>query len=228
MTLRDSKALWLGLRARSPEYDVRLGVVSANRYVRDAKRMAFFASRYKFCARMLADLETVVEIGCGDAFCAPIVAQAVGELVCTDIDEETLEENRSSCAAFDNITFGYHDFRSQAYPRTVEGVFLVDVLEHIYPEEEAKFVTNLAASLGERGIAIFGTPNVTSEQHASAESKAGHVNLKSHDELRAMCSRYFHNVFMFGMNDEVLHTGYPPMAHYLWALCVAPIREPTD
>jgi hypothetical protein len=25
---------------------------------------------------------------------------------------------------------------------------------------------------------------------------------------------------MFGMNDEVLHTGYGPMCHYLWSVAV--------
>ena len=33
--------------------------------------------------------------------------------------------------------------------------------------------------------------------------------------------RYFHDVFMFSMNDEVVHTGFHAMAHYLFALCVA-------
>ena len=31
--------------------------------------------------------------------------------------------------------------------------------------------------------------------------------------------RHFHNVFLFSMNDEVVHTGFSPMAHYLLALC---------
>jgi hypothetical protein len=30
--------------------------------------------------------------------------------------------------------------------------------------------------------------------------------------------QFFHNVFVFSMNDEVVHTGYSPMAHYLLAL----------
>ena len=30
--------------------------------------------------------------------------------------------------------------------------------------------------------------------------------------------QFFHNVFVFSMNDEVVHTGYFPMAHYLLAL----------
>jgi hypothetical protein len=30
---------------------------------------------------------------------------------------------------------------------------------------------------------------------------------------------HFSNVFMFGMNDETLHTGYGPMCHYRLAVC---------
>ena len=32
--------------------------------------------------------------------------------------------------------------------------------------------------------------------------------------------RHFHEVFIFSMNDEVVHTGFYPLAHYLFALCV--------
>jgi hypothetical protein len=33
-------------------------------------------------------------------------------------------------------------------------------------------------------------------------------------------TRYFQNVFVFSMNDEVVHTGFSPMAHYLFAMGV--------
>jgi hypothetical protein len=38
-------------------------------------------------------------------------------------------------------------------------------------------------------------------------------------ELKKTMQQFFHNVFMFSMNDEVVHTGYHPMAHYLLAVC---------
>jgi hypothetical protein len=38
-------------------------------------------------------------------------------------------------------------------------------------------------------------------------------------ELKKTMQRHFHNVFMFSMNDEVVHTGFHPMAHYLFAVC---------
>jgi hypothetical protein len=32
--------------------------------------------------------------------------------------------------------------------------------------------------------------------------------------------RHFADVFIFSMNDEVVHTGFYALAHYLFALCV--------
>ena len=81
---------------------------------------------------------------------------------------------------------------------------------------------NTHASLNSSGVIVIGTPNVTAEQYASKHSQTGHVNLKSHKTLRALCQDFFHNVFMFSMNDEVVHTGYHSMAHYLWAVCAHP------
>ena len=31
-------------------------------------------------------------------------------------------------------------------------------------------------------------------------------------------ARYFHNVFVFSMNGEIIHTGYYRMAHYLFGM----------
>ena len=38
------------------------------------------------------------------------------------------------------------------------------------------------------------------------------------DAIPALLQREFENVFMFGMNDEIVHTGYAPMCHYIWAV----------
>lgn len=46
------------------------------------------------------------------------------------------------------------------------------------------------------------------------------MNCKTMPELKQTMDTHFHNVFMFSMNDEVVHTGYYHMAHYIWALGV--------
>ena len=65
---------------------------------------------------------------------------------------------------------------------------------------------------------MIGTPNKTSQKYASKYSKKGHVNTKTYENLASLGKKYFNNYFIFGMNDEVVHTGYPNMCHYLWLI----------
>jgi 2-polyprenyl-3-methyl-5-hydroxy-6-metoxy-1,4-benzoquinol methylase len=218
----DSKALWLSIRTNLDQFDVSLGRATAQAYVKDPRMLSFITSRYKFASKMLTGADVAIEIGCGDAFGAPIVAQAVKRLICTDIDEETIEQNRTRCEAFNNIEFHYHDFRAAPHSERARAIYLVDVIEHIFEREEPLFMGNIARSLTPDGFVLMGTPNKNAEQYASQHSREGHVNLKTQQTLREMLSRYFQNVFMFSMNDEVVHTGYGPMAHYIWGLGVGP------
>ena len=38
-------------------------------------------------------------------------------------------------------------------------------------------------------------------------------------KIKTAIEGYFNNVFIFSMNDEVVHTGFFPMAQYLIAVC---------
>lgn len=223
--MSDSKAHWLAVHQGIARRSFSLGVATSNALFSDPKMLGFMAARYKFVSKMFVGMGKVFEIGCGDAFGAPVVAKAVGALTCTDIDEPTLDDNRLRLAELQNIEFKYHDFREGPLPGAADGGYAVDVLEHIFPHEEAVFLKNVVAGLADHGVLLMGTPNVTADAYASELSRKGHVNLKSQETLRDTVKPYFNNVFMFGMNDEVVHTGYAPMAHYIWALCVGPKRS---
>ena len=222
--MSDSKALWIGIDGDIRAEAVSLGRYTSDDYINDPKHVAFVASRYKFVAKMLDGLGSVLEVGCGDGFGAPFVASSVSNLICTDINEPLLADIRKRHARLKNARFEYFDFRAKPYSPAVDAAYLVDVIEHIYAEEEANFLGNIVASLQDRGVLLIGTPNKTADQYASEWSRKAHVNLKTHKELRELGLKHFHNVFMFGMNDEVVHTGYGPMCHFLWALCVGPRR----
>lgn len=222
--MEDSRKLWETIDGKIKGRPVELGRYTSDDYMNDPRHIAFVASRYKFCAKMLDKRDTVIEVGCGDGFGAPLVAGVVQKLICTDINPDMIEDIKRRHAFLANATFEFFDFRAGPYPKEVDAFFCVDVIEHIYPSEESAFLGNLVSSLKDHGIALIGTPNKTAEQYASPWSKESHVNLKTHAELRDLGLKHFHNVFMFGMNDEVVHTGYPPMCHFLWALCVGPRR----
>jgi hypothetical protein len=117
-----------------------------------------------------------------------------------------------------------HDMLAGPLDQQFESAYSLDVLEHILPKDEDRFLRHTASSLTDDGVLIVGSPSLQSQTYASRASKEGHVNCKDHEALRLLMRNYFGNVFMFSMNDEVVHTGFGPMAHYLIAVGVGPRR----
>lgn len=197
----------------------RLGLRSSQSWHDDPKHLLFRLSRYKFVAKMLSGSEHVLEIGCGDAFGTRLVQQEVKALSATDFDEVFLEDVRARMVQRWEFPVFAHDLMAGPIPGQYDGVFLLDVLEHISGRDEHTFLRNAFAPLTRYGVAIVGMPSLESQTYASPTSRAGHVNCKTMPDLKKTLREHFHNVFMFSMNDEVVHTGYHPMAHYLIGLC---------
>lgn len=130
-------------------------------------------------------------------------------------------QNLCSGGGHDNITFICADIlKMQPLKEKVDSAVCLDVIEHIEKKNEDNFMSSMIRNIYKNGICIIGTPNVTASEYQSEASRIAHINLYSHNELRKMMNRYFENVFMFAMNDEVVHTGYLPMAHYLISMGV--------
>ena len=189
----------------------------------DPRHLVFLMSRYKFVAKMLAGRRNVLEVGCGDAAGTPVVLQTVERVHGIDFEPLVLEDAaaRYDREGVDRASFAVHDLSSGPVGGgPFDGAFSLDVIEHIPAEAENTFLSNLCASLTGDAICLIGTPNITADQYASPASKEGHINLKSAETLRDLMAGHFRAVFGFSMNDEVVHTGFAPMAHYLFALGV--------
>ncbi len=196
------------------------GPLTSYSLLTDPKHMVFVLSRYKFCAKMLEGKRNVREIGCGDAFGVPIVAQAVGRLVAVDEVDRLIKSNRTRLAKIKNVEFRTMSICRQAPDETFDAIYSIDVIEHLDRKADRLFMVNQCRCLSPDGVCIVGTPNIAANKYARYESKVQHINLKSHQTLRRQMEEYFKNVFLFSMNDEVVHTGYAPMAHYLFAMGV--------
>lgn len=203
-------------RARGLE---SMGLMTSQAWYDDPKRLAFTLARYKFVAKMLAGAEHVLEVGCADAFATRVVVQEVKKLTAVDFDSLFVEDTNSRMSDRWRFECRLHDMLAGPVPGQFDGAYSLDVLEHVVEEEENRFLHNMVAPLTATGVAIIGMPSLESQPYASPVSKEGHVNCKSMPDLKALMQRHFHNVFMFSMNDEVVHTGYHKMAHYLFALC---------
>lgn len=198
---------------------VSLGLTSSHTYRNDPRRLVFLLSRYKFVSKMFSGFSNVLEAGCGDGFGTQIVAQEVGAIDAIDFDE-TFIENCIKYRSNDKVNFFIHDilispFRNKFY----DGIYALDVLEHIDKKNEHLFIENLVKSLAYNGTLIIGMPSIESQSYASPQSKIGHINCKNGEELKSLFAKHFHNVFLFSMNDEVVHTGFDKMAHYIIVLC---------
>ncbi len=205
---------------------VQLGPWTSHIWRTDPRHLGFLLARYKFCARMLAGKSEVLEVGCGDAFGMIVVLQAVESVHGVDFEPLVIDDAKARLAAegVQRCSFSVLDITKRPVGRKFNAAYSLDVIEHIPPESEDCFMANICRSLRPNAVCIIGTPNAEAQKHASPASAAGHVNLKSAESLRNLLLRYFHNMFIFSMNDEVVHTGFYPMAHYLLGIGVG-VRE---
>lgn len=221
------------LQTREPQYQrtleiarqkglTSLGLMTNQVWEDDPRRLLFTLSRYKFVAKMLSGREHVLEIGCADAFGTRVVQQSVKQLTATDFDQVFVDDVLRRMDENWKFECRQHDLLSGPFPGSFDAAYAMDVIEHIPEDAENIFVGNIVRSLTNEGVLILGCPSLQSQPYASPPSKAGHVNCKTGDSLQKLMGKFFHNVFLFSMNDEVVHTGFAPMAHYLIALGCQP------
>ena len=196
----------------------RLGLMSNQTWQDDPKRLVFVLARYKFVSRMFSGMKRVLEIGCADAFGTRIVLQQVSHVTAVDFDPVFVQDTLDRMNDRWRFACRLHNILDGPVLGDFDGVYALDLIEHIPAESENRFIRNAADSLSDSGVLIIGTPSLQSQTYASPQSKAGHINCKDGGSLRELLSHFFHSVFIFSMNDEVVHTGFEPMAHYLLAL----------
>ena len=180
----------------------RMGFMASHILRSDPKHLSFTAARYKFVAKMLEGKKRVLEVGAGDGFFSAIVRQHVADLILTDL--------------VDRPGIAFHDMVLAPRFDGLDAGYCLDVLEHIPEDQEDAFLKNFKTSIC--GPVIVGMPSIESQVHASVYSREGHVNCKTKEGLRQTMRRTFSEVFMFAMNDEVVHTGI--MANYWIAIGV--------
>jgi 2-polyprenyl-3-methyl-5-hydroxy-6-metoxy-1,4-benzoquinol methylase len=210
------KALWSEVAERFGSETIALGNHWSYNLRNDPKRLAFVLSRYKFSAKMCRRESTILELGCSEGIGVPILAEFASGYTGVDMDKDAIDSAILNWPQ-ENVRFINDNFLEKKYG-TFDAVISLDVIEHIDRSIEHQFFKTIYDNLDIDGIAVIGTPNVTSSQYASAASQSGHINLFDYSRLKKTMQSLFTNVFMFGGNDEMVHTGYAPMTHYIYAL----------
>jgi len=196
---------------------ISLGKHTSQAFKDDPKHLAFSMSRYKFVSKMLEGYDSVAEIGAGDGFQSEIVRHNVKNLTLIDVGEHNKKDYLNW--NYNPANYLIHNFIKKKLNKKFKGIYLIDVLEHIPKSLEKKFIKNIKHSLKKNGTVIIGMPSLESQKYASLLSKLGHVNCKNKYKLRNFLYNFFSNVYMFSMNDEVIHTGFDKMSNYIFAVC---------
>ena len=178
----------------------------------DPRWLCFHLSRYKAASRLLPQPSAnVLELGCGEGLGTAILAQSAAQCTAVDGNPQAIAAAKGLGVP---VKFIEDAFLGKRYGQFRACVSL-DVLEHFPQQQEEAFLQTCLDNLTQDGLCILGTPNITAARYASPLSRKTHINLYDAQRLRSLLARGFQNVLVFGMNDEVLHTGYYAMCHYL-------------
>lgn len=206
--------------------NVKLGDIASFNWIDDPKRLLFSLAKYKFISNFVEKDHNVLEIGCSDGFCSQIVAEKVKKYKGIDISKDAIDAaNLYVQNIRRNMLFEEMDVFDKEIVQKLgmyDVVFSLDVLEHIEKKNEEIYIQNLIKLLHKNGIILIGMPSLQSQIYASDLSKIGHVNCKDTTELKSFLKKYFQNVYIFGVNDEIVHTGFEKLRHYNIALCISP------
>jgi len=213
-----NKELWEKVKDNIANRKLVLGPYFSRQLMVDPKHVLFTLSRYKFVAKLLGEDPklNVLELGCNEGLGSLILGSFAKKVVAVDFDERAINWAKENIIK-ENIAFQKRDFFKNKIGE-FEAVVCTDVIEHINKNQENIFLNSILRNLKKDGFCIIGTPNITASKYACKASKIGHINLFDAERLKKLLLKKFNNVFIFGMNDEVVHTGYYPMCHYLFAL----------
>jgi len=222
--MNNTKKIWKKVSDMNIQDSLLLGPINAESLLKDPKHLAFTLSRYKFSAKILKKCGHIVEIGCGEGLGSMMfLAETKAKIAAIDFDNKQISYAKENIFPHTKgrVEFIQWDIAAKPYQgKQADGLVCLDVIEHIHSSQERKFIRHCVALVKKGGVAIFGTPNQCAAKYASKRSKIGHINLFDPTRLTSTLEKYFSHVFLFSMNDEIVHTGYDKMAHYLMALCV--------
>jgi 2-polyprenyl-3-methyl-5-hydroxy-6-metoxy-1,4-benzoquinol methylase len=197
---------------------IKLGRYASYWCLKTPRRLLHSMSYYKFASKIIGKEKKVLDIGCNEGLGTWLLAKECGYAKGLDFDEEAIDTAKKN---FNDaiIKFDCQDILSHPLTPTWDAIVNFDVIEHILPENTNRFMEAIKSGLKEDGVLIIGSPSQISQQFASEISKKGHINIHSPEEWKQLMQKHFENVFIFAANDEVVHTGYMELAHYLIAVC---------
>ncbi len=179
-------------------------------------------SRFKFVSKMLSSEDIVLDVGCGSGMSSHFFSKFSKKVIGVDNTDNYLSywnEIKSK-----NLKFIQSDIFNLKLENAenINAIVALDFIEHFNLIEGKKMIQDFAEILNKRegGIFICGTPSKFSQTYRAEHNKKHHLYEYEPEELKALCRKHFNRVFLFSMNDEMVHTGFEKLAWYIFVVCV--------
>jgi len=178
-------------------------------------------ARYKFAMRFLRKNHKVIDVGCGHGLGSFFLSKNCKNITGVDIDKNLILENNKNNKNFKNLNFLEFNLLkpNKKLFKKFDALVSMDVIEHFNAKNISKVVKTYSDLLKNNGFAVIGTPNLNSRKYASKRRLDTHEYEFTHDDFEIKLKKYFKNVFVFSMTDEVVSTSFPKLSWYLMAIC---------
>jgi hypothetical protein len=211
----------------------------------DTAQAASHVALYRFVADLIGIRHDVAEYGCASPAGTQLALQQFRKIALFDPRASVIADLQLRLQ--DNWRFEArtHNIISAPLSRPVDSVYCIDFIQYISPDEEEFFIHNLRASLArDTDFLVVGSPGAPLLQDAGCRSTkvpsnaavevapAGRdagvnrglapypvtVYRRNGAELKELMARFFENVFVFSMVDDVGQPGHHPNARHVFAL----------
>ncbi len=180
---------------------------------RTPKRILNMLSYYQFADNLIEPHSRILDIGCSEGMGSCLLSKNANLVKGIDFDEEAIDRAKKLWKKT-NLQFEKNDFRNMKHEK-FDAVVSFDVIEHIEPSNFSDFFLDMVEMVKDEGMLIMGSPSLEMQAYVNEHTKKGHVNCLKGEEMKAWLNKSFHHSFVFSANDELVHTGFYPMACYL-------------
>jgi hypothetical protein len=214
----------------------------------DPDRLAAVLARYRFVAGLLKARQDVAQYG-AHTLGLRLLLKRVRKITLYDPDPTAIYNTGRHFAEELPVALRTHDILAGPLPRRHDAFVSLDTLQYVSRSEEDVYSRNVRRSLArEHDLAVVGCPHlgepdneeglvrslsaaatqavtVLSSEIARRDGGAYQgMYVRSGEDLKALFQRHFHEVFIFSMVDNVVHSGVLSLADYVFALCCGPKR----
>ena len=136
------RSKWEPVKNMMGDREVFLGKHLSYQFYKSPRRILHMMSYYKFASKLIGRGKNVLDIGCGEGLGTWLLAVECGQAKGIDTDSEAVKVGKSNWKDA-RISFESSDFL-KIKQKAFDAVVNFDVIEHILPENSARFFKKIS------------------------------------------------------------------------------------